>query len=189
MTDIVNLLKESKSNLIMNMKNLKKSLSLALLFMVSVSVYAQKASPAATATGKVGEATITISYSSPAVKERKIWGDLVPYGKIWRAGANAATLFETDKTIKVEGKELPAGKYSLYALPTEGSWTIIFNSQVGQWGITRTGETTNDPTKDVLKVVVKPVVSKDFSERMNYVVNKKGFSLNWEKLTVPIKVK
>lgn len=169
--------------------NLKKSLTLILLFMVSVSVYAQKASPAATATGKIGEATITISYSSPAVKERKIWGDLVPYGKIWRAGANAATIFETDKAIKVEGKELPAGKYSLYALPTADSWTFIFNSQVGQWGITRTGETTNDPAKDVLKVVVKSKESKEFNERMNFVVDKKGFSLNWEKLTVPVKVK
>ncbi len=171
------------------MKNLKTCLSLILLLTVSAASYAQKASPAATATGKIGDATITISYSSPAVKDRKIWGELVPYGKIWRAGANEATIFETDKAIKVEGKELPAGKYSLYVLPTETEWTIIFNAQVGQWGITRAGATTNDPTKDVLKVTVKPVVSKELAERLVYVVDKKGFALNWEKLSAPVKVK
>jgi len=162
-----------------NMKNLKKILALIVLFTVSAASYAQKASPAATATGKVGEATITISYSSPAVKDRKIWGELVPYGKIWRAGANEATIFETDKAIKVEGKELPAGKYSLYVLPTETEWTIIFNAHVGQWGITRGGATTNDPTK----------VAKELVERLVYAVDKKGFSISWEKLTVPVKVK
>src|SRR4051812_24926228 len=127
------------------MKNFKKMLSLVALIIVSAAAYAQK-SPAATATGKIGDATITISYSSPSVNGRKIWGGLVPYNKIWRAGANTATSFETDKAIKVEGKDLPAGKYSIYILPTEKEWTIIFNSQVGQWGITRAGETTNDPT-------------------------------------------
>lgn len=173
------------------LKKMKKVLTLVFLVSVVVcsQVKAQKASPAATATGKVGDATLTISYSSPAVKERKIWGGLVPYDKIWRAGANEATIFETDKPVKVEGKELPAGKYSLYVLPTEKMWTIIFNSQVGQWGITRAGLSTNDPTKDVLKVDVKPSESKTFNERLLYEVNAKGFSISWEKLTVPVKVK
>src|ERR1041385_9089037 len=72
----------------------------------------KRPSPPATATGKVMGATITINYSSPGVKGRKIWGGLVPYDKVWRAGANEATLFQTDKNIKVEGKSLPAGKYS-----------------------------------------------------------------------------
>ncbi|MEJ5995089.1 DUF2911 domain-containing protein [Pedobacter sp. Du54] len=166
---------------------------IALVFFVSLIVFstvkAQKASPAATAKGSVGAANISISYSSPAVKERKIWGELVPYNKIWRAGANEATIFETDKAIKIEGKELPAGKYSLYVLPTESEWTFIFNSQVGQWGITRAGLTTNDPAKDVLKVNVKPKESKTFNERLIYEVTPKGFMLNWEKLTVPVKIK
>ena len=171
------------------MKNLKKTLPLLLMFLMSATAFAQKASPAATATGKVGDATITIAYSSPAVKARKIWGELVPYNKIWRAGANNVTTFETDKAIKVEGKELPAGKYSLYVLPTESSWTIIFNSQVGQWGITREGATTNDPAKDVLKVAVKTQEAKAFNERLLYEVTPKGFIISWEKLTVPVKVK
>jgi hypothetical protein len=95
-----------------------------LLLFVGLSACAQgdkssRPSPPATATGKVGGANITINYSSPSVKGRKIWGDLVPYGKVWRAGANEATTFETDKAITVEGKNLPAGKYSLFALPGE----------------------------------------------------------------------
>src|SRR5664279_1750703 len=79
----------------------------------------KRASPPATATGKIHDATITINYSSPSVKGRVIWGGLVPYNIVWRAGANEATIFETDKAIKVEGKDLAAGKYSLFAIPGE----------------------------------------------------------------------
>ncbi|MDP4131765.1 MAG: DUF2911 domain-containing protein, partial [Bacteroidota bacterium] len=79
----------------------------------------KRPSPPETATGTVGGASISINYSSPSVKGRKIWGGLVPYDKVWRAGANEATIFETDKAIEVEGKNLPAGKYSLFAKPGE----------------------------------------------------------------------
>jgi len=146
-------------------------------------------SPPATATGKVGAATITINYSSPAVKGRKIWGDLVPYDKVWRAGANEATIFETDKDIKVEGKALKAGKYSLYAIPGQNEWTIIFNSQTGQWGIKMDGSTTEDPAKDALRVMVKPKKSSSMQERLVYRVDKNGFALVWENLEVPVSVK
>ncbi|HTK22302.1 MAG TPA: DUF2911 domain-containing protein, partial [Mucilaginibacter sp.] len=77
----------------------------------------KRPSPPATATGKIGDATITINYSSPSVKGRKIFGGILPYDKLWRAGANEATMFETDKDIVVEGKKLPAGKYSFFATP------------------------------------------------------------------------
>src|SRR3954451_10510920 len=76
----------------------------------------QRQSPKMTATGKIGEANVTITYGSPSVRGRKIWGELVPYGKVWRAGANEATQIETDKDLVVEGKKLPAGKYSLYTI-------------------------------------------------------------------------
>jgi hypothetical protein len=160
----------------------------AMLF--SSVLWAQnQASPPATATGKVNGATITINYSSPGVKGRQIWGALVPYDKVWRAGANAATTFETDKNIKVEGKDLKAGKYSLYAIPGEKEWTIIFNSQTGQWGIKMDGSTTEDPAKDVLRVTVKPQKSKAMQERMQYVIDNKGFALVWENLEVPVSIK
>ena len=168
-------------------------LALASIFITS-AILAQddkskRPSPPATATGTVNGATITINYSSPYVKGRKIWGELVPYDKVWRAGANEATLFETSKDIKVEGKTLAAGKYSLYAIPGEKEWTIIFNSQTGQWGVKMDGSTTEDTAKDVLRVKVKPRKSKSFSERMVYVVDKEGFALDWENLEVPVSVK
>jgi hypothetical protein len=170
----------------MNKKHLLAAFSflLALLaFNVSVTAQGNRASPAATATGKVGNANITINYSSPSVKGRKIWGELVPYGKVWRAGANEATTFETDKAVKVEGKSLPAGKYSLFALPGENSWQVMFNSQTGQSG------TQRDASKDVLVVNVKPVTSATMNERLVYEVTGKGIVLKWEKLEVPVSIK
>ncbi|NCI45654.1 DUF2911 domain-containing protein [Sediminibacterium soli] len=156
---------------------------------LSTTAMAQPASPAATATGRIGEANVTVKYSSPRVKGRQVWGALVPYDKVWRAGANAATVIETDKDLTVEGKKLPAGKYSVYAIPGQNEWTIIFNSQTGQWGITRQGETTLDPSKDVLRVNVKPVKSATLQEELKYDVNASNISLSWENLVVPISVK
>lgn len=168
------------------------SLMVAFLAITS-SVLAQgdkasRPSPPATATGKVGAATITINYSSPSVKGRKVWGELVPYGKAWRAGANEATIFETDKDIMVEGKKLPAGKYSLFAIPDEKEWKFIFNSETGQWGIKRTGEANHDPAKDVLTVSAKPTKS-SMAEKLLYEVNKSGIVLKWENTAVPIAIK
>lgn len=173
----------------MKIANITKGLVLTLsLSLLSTLTWAQ-ASPAATASGKVGEASITIKYSSPSVKGRQIWGGLVPYNKVWRTGANQATVLETDKDIKVEGKALPAGKYSVYAIPGEKEWIIIINSQTGQWGVTRAGETTEDPAKDVLRVTVKPKKSASANEHLLYTINNKGFVLSWENLDVPVSIK
>jgi hypothetical protein len=168
-------------------------LTLIGIFMTSV-MFAQNqtkapASPADSATGTISGSMIKINYSSPAVKGRKIWGELVPYDKVWRLGANTATSFETSKDIKVEGKSLPAGKYSLYAIPGEKEWTFIFNSKTGQWGINRDGSTTEDPANDVLRVTVKSEKSSSFNERMKFEVGKKGFALLWENLKVPVSIK
>ena len=165
-------------------------LTLAGMLVASSLVLAQaeKASPAATASGKVKDANITINYSSPAVKGRQIYGGIVPYGKVWRAGANEATIFETDKDIKVEGKTLPAGKYSIYAIPGEKEWTMIFNKQTGQWGIKRGGETSRDAAQDALTVQVKPKKSSSMNERLAYEVTGKGFVLRWENLEVPVSI-
>jgi len=174
---------------------MSKALVLAFIGMFITSlIWAQedkskRPSPPATATGKVMGATITINYSSPGVKGRKIWGGLVPYDKVWRAGANEATLFETDKDINVEGKSLPAGKYSLYAIPGEKKWVIILNSKTGQWGVKDDESTTEEPASDVLRATVKPVKSSKFNERMKYVVDKNGFALEWENLRVPVSIK
>jgi hypothetical protein len=168
-------------------------LTLAGLLMASI-LWAQgdkasRPSPPATASGKVKDANITINYSSPSVKGRKIFGELEPYGKVWRAGANEATIFETDKDIKVEGKTLPAGKYSLYAIPGEKEWTIIFNKQTGQWGVKRGGVTSRDEAQDALMVTVKPKKTPQLVERLAYDVTDKGFALRWENTEVPVSIK
>ena len=174
---------------------LKQSLMTMLFLLMSTTfLFAQNnqppASPPATASGKIGDATVTITYSSPSVKGREIWGGLVPYDKVWRAGANQATTLETTQAIQVEGKTLPAGKYTLFMLPTANNgWTVILNSETGQWGIQRTGEANLDRSKDVLTAVVQPVKSNTMNERLAYDVNATGFSLSWENLTIPVSVK
>lgn len=170
-------------------KMIKKGFLLLVTTLFITAQSCAQASPAATATGTVNGANVSIKYNSPSVKGRTIWGGLVPYDKVWRAGANSATVIETDKELKVEGKTLPAGKYSVYAIPGEKEWTVIFNSQTGQWGITRAGETTLDPAKDVLRVNVKPKKSATMNERLVYSVTEKGIVLSWENLDVPVSIK
>jgi Protein of unknown function (DUF2911) len=169
-----------------------KKLQLLLLagaVVCSVTVSAQKGkprvSPADSVTGTVKGATITIHYSSPSVKGRPIWGALVPYDSVWRAGANEATTFGTDKDIKVEGMLLPAGKYGFFLLPRpDGNWTAIFNKEPKQWGAFK-----YDQTKDQLRVEVKTHALSSPVEALNYQITRKGFSLNWEKISVPISIK
>src|SRR5450631_1996336 len=153
----------------------------------------KRPSPPATAIGKIKDATITINYSSPSVKGRQIWGALVPYNKIWRAGANEATIFTTDKDIEVEGKKLAAGKYSLFMTPGEKEWIVIFSSQTGQWGDTNDGKANLDPKTVVLQVTVKSKSLKDVQETMVYKIEDKmmdkGFSLSWDKTIVFVSIK
>jgi hypothetical protein len=175
----------------MKMKTLKIGMLTLALLVISYGIWARQnqPSPAATAKGTINGANITIEYSSPAVKGRKIWGALVPYDAVWRAGANKATTFTTDKKIKVEGKDLAAGSYSIYAIAGAKTWKIIFNSETGQWGTTHDGVTTHVPAKDVIIVDVKPEKSRATEERLKYLVTPNGIELVWENLSVPVAIK
>lgn len=158
--------------------NFKKSLlAFALLAFVGFAANAQeKASPAKTAEGMVGEAKITINYSSPAVKGRVIWGDLVPFGEVWRAGANEATTFTTTKDIMVQGKKLPAGTYGFFIIPSEsGQSTFIFNKVDKQWGAF-----DYDSSQDVLRVDVPSGDNSSMEERLVYEINPDSFEIRWE---------
>jgi Protein of unknown function (DUF2911) len=161
-------------------------LTFCLAILLPASLAAQKtiASPRDSVSGKAGNATITINYGSPSVKSRKIWGDLVPYNKVWRAGANEATTFTTDKDIMVEGKKLAAGKYGFFVIPGEKEWTIIFNKTPNQWGAYDYKE-----KDDALRVTVMPKKSAAMNERLAYKINSGGFSLLWENLEVPVSIK
>lgn len=159
---------------------------LLICMLVATTSWAQdakpKASPAETATGKIGDVTVTVNYSSPAVKGRNIWGGLVPYGQVWRSGANEATTVTFDKDVMVEGQPLTAGTYSFYTLPGQEEWTVIFNKTAKQWG------TQYDEKQDALRVRVKPIKSATMNERLKYNVTDDGLVLQWENLEVPVAV-
>jgi hypothetical protein len=174
----------------MNTKKLKVGLMSLVLLFTSTSIFAQtKASPAETAKGTINGANISVSYSSPAVKGRKIFGGLVPYDQVWRAGANEATVFTTDKQVMIGRTPVAAGSYSIYAIPGEKSWKIIFNSQTGQWGTAKGGVSTRVPEKDVTTIEVKSSKTAALEERLKYEVTSKGITLAWENQSVLIPVK
>ena len=172
------------------MRAIIKSAAMVVAAMtISVNAFGQEAkkpaSPAMTATGKIKDANITIAYSSPSVKERKVWGELVPYNKVWRAGANDATTFETSKDISVQGKKLPAGKYSFFLIPKEsGTWTAVFNKEPKQWGAYKYEE-----SKDALRVDVKTKALPATQETLVYKVTSNGFTMDWDKVSVPVEIK
>ena len=168
------------------MKLIRKfQFSLIALFIVSfINAQSKPASSAEVATGKINGATITIKYGSPSVKARQIWGGLVPFNEVWRAGANEATTFETDKDLMVEGSKLPAGKYSFFVIPNEKECTVIFNKIAKQWGSGKYNE-----KEDQLRVKVKPEVAKVSAEKLVYTIAKNKIVLGWEKWNIPLKVK
>lgn len=157
---------------------------LTLVVTVFANAQDKKASPAETVKGTINGSEITINYGSPSVRGRVIWGELVPYGQVWRAGANEATTFETSKDITVAGQKLPAGKYSLFIIPEKDNATVIFNTDVKQWG-------AYDYTakKDQLRVKVKPKAKSDSTEKMLFAVNKDNVTLSWDKWDIPIPIK
>ena len=108
-------------------------------------------SPAASVSEKIGIAKVAITYSRPAVKGREIWGALVPYGQVWRLGANDATTLEVSEDAKVAGRDLKAGSYALFAIPAKDKWTVVVNAQAKQWGAY-----FRDPKKDAFSFEVTP---------------------------------
>lgn len=159
----------------------------------------------------IGVTDVTITYSRPGVKGRTIWGEpwgpnaaseatldnqnerpkgapIVPWGHVWRAGANDATQFIVTDDVLINGQKLPAGSYSLHAVPTKTEWTLIFNGDAGQWGSFR-----YDAKKDVLRVKTKPESVTENQEWLSYSIpevtpNAAKVVLRWEKVAVPFTV-
>jgi Protein of unknown function (DUF2911) len=159
----------------------------------------------------IGVTDVTITYSRPGVKGRKIWGEapaavaagtatlddsrsrikdapIVPYGHVWRTGANEATTFAVTDDVLINGQKLPAGTYSLHTIPGPQEWTIIFNSDAGQWG-----SFTYDEKKDVLRVKAKPETAADNQEWLSFEIpdvkpNAARVNIRWERLRVPFTV-
>jgi hypothetical protein len=164
------------------------TLILSLLF-VTVVVFAQddkasRPSPPAKATATVNGKTVTIDYSQPSVKGRKIWGELVPYGQVWRAGANETTTFTLSADATINGKPLPAGKYAFFVIPNEKEWTIIFNKTI-KWGAF-----SYKQEEDVLRVNVPVKKSSAPVEKLTYNISPNGtVSLAWENAVAEFTVK
>lgn len=136
---------------------------------------------------RIGVTDITINYHRPLVKGRKIWGGIVPYGEVWRAGANENTTIEFSDPVSVEGKPLAKGIYGLHMIPNENEWTIIFSKTSTAWG-----SFTYNQAEDALRVAVKPQ-NEEMKEALVYDVdnvtpNSGVVTLRWEKVAVPFKV-
>jgi len=141
-------------------------------------------SPHTYAMAMVGDAHIHIDYSSPGVRNRMIFGGLLAYDEIWQAGAHMATWLETNKDLTIDGKVLPAGKYGFFVIPTQGEWTVIFNTNWEQHG-----KDEYDIKDDVLRFKVNPVISDEITEHLVYKVLRKGenkgeISMAWEKVSI-----
>ena len=134
------------------------------------------------AQGSLDGVEVTIEYGRPNVKGRTIWGGLVPYGKVWRTGANEATTITFSADVEIEGQPLPAGTYSLFTVPGEDSWEIRFNNVAAQWGAFK-----YDASKDALRVSVAPAES-DFIETMTFGIGHGKVGLHWADLGVAFEV-
>jgi hypothetical protein len=167
---------------------------LSILFLVIPSIQAQSVpldlprdSQHAVVVQRIGLTDIKINYHRPIVKDRKIWGKLVPYGEVWRAGANENTTISFADPVSVEGKALDAGTYGLHMIPGESEWTVIFSKNSTSWGAF-----TYKQEEDALRVTVKPQPA-EFHEALAYdfddvKADSTVLTMRWEKVAVPVKI-
>ncbi len=147
----------------------------------TVVLEADLPSPRKEMSGHIENLKIKVNYGSPSVKGREIWGELVPFNKVWRTGANEATTFTIDKNIMINKVPLNAGTYSLFTLPTTKGWQMIFNNITDQWGAYE-----YDETKDALRIPVTPQAVDTPSEMMKFIIDGNQIVLLWEKLKIPM---
>jgi len=148
----------------------------------------KRPSPPGTAEVTLKGKKITIDYSRPYLKGRKVGQELAPYGKVWRTGANEATALSTEVDLNIGGVKVPAGKYTLYTLPSEGTWKLIINKQTGQWG------TQYDESQDLARIDMKRSPLPQSVEQFTISFDKTSDSaaelnLDWENTRVSVTVK
>jgi len=158
----------------------------ALLF-AQPHIKTPQASPRAVVEETFGVTDVSVSYHRPSVNNRKIFGGLVPYDVLWRAGANEPTHITFSTPVKVEGQDVPAGTYSLFLMPGQQQWTLVLSKFTGGWGTY-----SYDPAEDLLRVKVTPQPI-EMTERLAYTFddakeNSLTLSMRWEKTRVPVKI-
>jgi Protein of unknown function (DUF2911) len=148
----------------------------------------KKASPEATVNYAENGLNLTVFYNKPSKKGREIFGGIVPYGQVWRTGANEATTFTSNKDLTIGGKVLPAGKYTLWTIPEKDSWTVIFNNKQYMWGVNQNGA-SREADGDVINVVVPVQKMENSMEQFDIsIVDKPMLSLvlAWDKTKVSV---
>lgn len=133
------------------------------------------------AKGKIGTANTEIKYYSPAVKNRIIWGGLVPYDNVWVTGAHSATCLSSDKDFTIGGKKIAAGKYALFTIPGKEEWIVILNKNYQQ-------HLTDDYNSkdDLIRITVKPIVTETSLERLQYFIENNKIVIAWEKIKIEL---
>ena len=145
-------------------------------------------SPASTLKQRIGVTDVEIDYARPSIRGRQIFGGLVPYGKVWRAGANSATKIIFSTAVKLNGADVPAGTYALFAIPNKDEWTIIINKGSEQWGAYK-----YDEKDDVVRVKAKPIELNHSVESFSITFDdlkdtSADIDLEWDKVKVPVKI-
>jgi hypothetical protein len=167
---------------------MRKVLGIVVVLALALFVYrshaqqdkSKRPSPPATASLDLGGGkTVTIDYSSPRVKGRKIFGALIPYGQVWRAGANEATTFVNTADVTVGGTNVPAGSYTLFAIPNQDKWTLIISKKTGEWGTNYAG-----PSEDLARVDMKATALsspvENFTISFDKTSNGGTLNMDWE---------
>ncbi len=170
------------------MKKMLTLVAVVMAFIATDSIAQEKPlSPLETVKGSINGVDVEVVYSRPSSRGRNMVGsDKVPYGSIWRTGANDATTIEFSKAVKIEGKDLAAGKYSLFTIPGEKEWTIIFNKK---WDQNGAWEYDQNKGQDALRVTVPAGKPSAFVETFTITVDKDKVNLQWENSAVSFKVK
>lgn len=144
-----------------------------------------RVSPNASVSQTIGTTVVTVTYGRPGVRDREIFGGLVPYDEVWRTGANESTAITFSDNVMIEGEELTAGTYSFYTIPGMGEWSVIFNNNLS-WG------TQYDPTMDQLRVSVQPDTGEFMEQMMIYFEdveeNSGHMVIHWDQIKVPVRI-
>jgi len=172
-----------------------KRMVLTILFTFALCLVAtaqqdksKRPSPPAQAQCKFSDGmTITMDYSSPRMKGRKIFGDLVPYGEVWRTGANDATTFVTTANLTAEGKDIPAGNYTIFTVPTQDKWTLIVNKHTGEWGIPYKYE-SEELAREPMSVSKTSGPVENFTINLNQTDGTCTLQMSWENTQASIKL-
>ena len=183
------LVTETSSDVVLEWEKLKIKFNIDSYLSSKPDAEEVRPSPNSLTTQRIGLTDITVNYSSPGVKDRKIWGGLVPYDSPWRSGANLMTTIEFNNPVTIQGNSIAAGEYGLFTIPTKNDWTVIISKTTGRWNPDEYSE-----TNDVARFSISPKQNDNAQERLTYLFdelteNSGTLILAWENLNIPIKIK